>query len=52
MHAIAKSNLDAAYGKWRAALGSLSTEKFLERILNLPEAGDKVKEVARHRLKK
>jgi hypothetical protein len=52
MHAIAKSNLDAAYEKWRTAFDSISTEKFLERISNLPETGDKVKEVARHLLKK
>jgi len=52
MHTIAKSNLDSAYLKWRTAFDSIPTKEFLERISNLPEAGDKVKEVARYLLKK
>lgn len=43
----------AAYKDWvRAFDGGISIEDYLQRILALPETGEKAKEVARYLLKK
>jgi len=52
-HKIAESNVKAGYKEWaRAFDGDISMKNYLECIINLPETGEKAKEVARHLLKK
>jgi len=41
------------FEEWaRAFDGGISIEEYLERIIRLPETGEKAREVARHLLKK
>jgi len=52
-HKTAESNVKQGFKEWaRAYDGDISMEKYLRRIIGLPETGERAKEVARHLLKK
>jgi hypothetical protein len=52
-HDWAHMQVEMAFGKWKSAYGGqLDKNVFLERILQLPETGLKVKEVIRFVLEK
>ena len=51
-HAAARDNLYKGYDRWLQAYGELSWKAYLERILNLQEAGAWVREVAKLELEK
>lgn len=51
-HSVADENLRAGYEKWCYAYGELSWKDYLKRLLELPETGAWVKEVASWELKK
>jgi hypothetical protein len=45
--------VETVFGKWKSAYGDqLDKNTFLERVLELPETGQKVKEVIRFVLEK
>jgi hypothetical protein len=46
-HARAYRSLREGYGRWREAYGDLTYPEYLRRLIELPEAGRWVKEVAR-----
>jgi hypothetical protein len=45
-HSEAYGKVKDAYSLWSAAYGSLTTEAFLERLVALPETGDRAREMA------
>jgi len=50
---MAESNVKSGYLAWaRAFDGDISMMNYLESITNLPETGEKAREVARHLLNK
>jgi hypothetical protein len=52
-HHQAHVQLESAFGKWQLAYGNeMSKRAFLERILQLPETGQKAREVASFLLEK
>jgi len=52
-HGRANMQVETAFGKWKSAYGDkLDKNAFLGRVLQLPETGQKVKEVIRFVLEK
>jgi hypothetical protein len=52
-HDRAHEQLDSAFGKWKSAYGGqLDKKAFLERVLQFPDTGQKVKEVIHFLLEK
>ncbi|HEX9678516.1 hypothetical protein [Nitrososphaera sp.] len=51
-HAKALQNLQAHYQAWVRAYGDIPWEKFLERLLEMQQTGQWVKEVIKTELKK
>jgi hypothetical protein len=52
-HKIAETNVKTAFSEWlRAFNGEISMKEYLERIVKLPETGEKAKEIAAYLLKK
>lgn len=52
-HNRAHKQLESAFGKWKSAYGGqLDKKAFLERVLQLPETGQKAKEVIQFLLEK
>jgi hypothetical protein len=50
MHAAALSKVRERFPDWQRAMGDISWERYLERIIRLKETGDSSREVARHLL--
>ena len=50
LHETAITRVKESFGDWQKALGDISWERYLERILGLRETGDSSKEIARHLL--
>lgn len=51
-HGAAESNLITAYKAWVQAFEDISMKEFLQKVADLPETGNKAKEMARHLLEK
>jgi len=49
-HETARIHVTECFQDWQKALGKISWERYLERILGLRETGDSAKEIARHLL--
>lgn len=46
-HSAALSNVKVSYVDWQRAIGEISWERYLERIIELKETGESAKEIAR-----
>lgn len=47
-HELAYQNLQKKFEDWKKAIGDISWEEYLKRIIDLPHAGEWVKELAKY----
>ena len=50
LHEAALSTVKKGFPDWQKALGDISWERYLERIIGLKETGDSSRDIARHLL--
>ena len=50
LHEAALSTVKKRFPDWQKALGDISWERYLERIIGLKETGDSSRDIARHLL--